>query len=179
MDKCCPLFSITTVFSRQQSHSASSASRIQALEQGAVVLLIPRAVQDRWRARGLLPQPLCQPLTGSGAEAFVVLKQFLIINQFMPKLRQVAWGLYVGCIVGCLTDTTTHCKGVTCIFCFQFCNQGSIKAPNIHFVVSLLYSKVLLVSLVTETETGRLAEILLSPAQLQPQGLHFFLSFLF
>lgn len=96
----------------------------------------------------------------------------------MPKLRQVAWGLYVGCIVGCLTDTTTHCKGVTCIFCFQFCNQGSIKAPNIHFVVSLLYSKVLLVSLVTETETGRLAEILLSPAQLQPQGLHFFLSFL-
>lgn len=143
------------------------------------MLLILRAAQDRWRARDLLPQPLCQPLTDSGAEAFAVLKQFLIINQFMPKLRHIARGLYVGCIVGCLTNTTTHCKGAACIFCFKFSNQGSIKAPNIHFVVSLLYSKVLLVSLVTETETGRLAEILLSPAQLQPQGLYFFLSFLF
>lgn len=45
-----------------------------------VLLLILRVIQDRQRTGDLLLQPLCHPLTDSGAETFVGLKQFLIIN---------------------------------------------------------------------------------------------------
>lgn len=62
------------------------------------LLLILRTAQDGWRARDLLPLPLCQPLTDSGAEASVVSKQFLIINSSVHA--QVETGCIGGCIVG-------------------------------------------------------------------------------